>query len=83
MIFTVVWSRPCEQDLAALWVAGPDRTAITTAVAAIDVRLRRDPLSQGESRAGNRRVLFQQPLGVEYVANEDDRMVTVEAVWRY
>jgi hypothetical protein len=83
MIFTVVWSPPCEQDLAALWVAGPDRNAITAAVAAIDSRLRRDPSSQGESRVGNRRVLFEHPLGVTYEVNEDDRLVTIQAVWRY
>jgi hypothetical protein len=83
MIFTVVWSNPCQQDLAALWIAGPDRNAITAAVAAIDARLRRDPANQGESRAEKRRVLFERPLGVTFEVNEDDRLVTIQAVWRY
>ena len=83
MIFTVVWDRSCEQELAHLWVLGPERNAITASVAAIDAKLRRDPLRHGESRSGNRRVLFQKPLAVEYEVEEDDRRVTVHAVWRY
>jgi hypothetical protein len=82
MNFTVEWTDPTQQDLAALWVAGPDRNAITAAANAIDAALARDPLAQGESRRGSTRVMFHAPLGVYYNVNQTTRTVTVWAVWR-
>ena len=42
-----------ERELAQLWVDHPsERNAITAATAALEARLRLDPLALGESRGG-------------------------------
>ena len=65
-----------------LWAPAKDRSAVTAAANRIDVLLRSDPLSCGESRGGSSRVFFVPPLGVDFEVHEDDRLVTVLAVWR-
>ena len=83
MIFTVTWKPTADDELADLWLKGPDRAAITAAANAIDALLRVDPHLQGESRADGTRVLFQPPLGVRFEVNEQDRVVEVLKVWRF
>jgi hypothetical protein len=61
----------------------PDRNAVTAASRAIDVRLGHDPLSQGEAREGNLRILFVPPLAVLFEVELDDCRVTVLDVWHY
>jgi hypothetical protein len=82
MNYTVVWLPSAEQDLAALWINAPDRAAVAAAADAIEVALRRDPLGQGESRAGVARIMFLEPLAVCYDVYEADRRVLVWAVGR-
>jgi plasmid stabilization system protein ParE len=36
MRYTVIWTDPAEQDLAALWMAAPDRKAVTSAAHILD-----------------------------------------------
>ncbi len=83
MNFDVGWVPSVEGDLADLWVHAPDRSEVTDAADAIDRILARNPLSAGEAREGNRRILFVPPLAVYYDVNLDDRKVTVTAVWRW
>jgi hypothetical protein len=83
MKWTVVWRPSPTNDLATIWMATPDRASITQAAHRIDAQLRDDPLNAGESRSGNERVLFEPPLAVSYEVSEDDRLVTVTAVWHY
>jgi hypothetical protein len=72
MRFTVVWKPSALDDLASLWTAA-DR---------IDGELLNDPAAQGESRPGNRRILFVLPLAVVFDVNEPDRVVNVLSVHR-
>jgi plasmid stabilization system protein ParE len=82
MKFAVVWKPGAEQDLAAIWLASPDRKAIGTAVTEIDKALQASPMHFGESReSGTRRIGFQAPLGVQYEVLPDSRRVDVLAVW--
>jgi hypothetical protein len=81
MIFTVVWRSLAQNQLAQLWLNGPDRNAITAAAAAIDAALKRDPLSVGESRSGGERLAFFDPLWVQFAVSQSDRMVTVLDIW--
>jgi hypothetical protein len=83
MNFTVVWRPSALRDLADVWTNAPDRNAVTAASRAIDLRLGRDPLSQGEAREGNLRILFVPPLAVIYQVEPDDCRVTVLDVWLY
>jgi hypothetical protein len=53
-----------ESQLAAIWVAGPNRQAIADAADEIDYLLQHDPHLRGESRAGSQRILIQEPLAI-------------------
>jgi hypothetical protein len=68
--------------LASLWTMFDDRAAIASAADTIDRLLEQDPHSQGESRYGSRRVMFVEPLGVNYEVHEMDKLVRVLRVWR-
>ena len=82
MTYTVVWRPRQKQRLAELWMAAPDRPAITAAADEIDRRLRIAPLDEGESREGAFRVIFIDPLAVKYRVFEDDFVVAIVRVWR-
>ena len=77
MSYTVVWKPSAESQLAHFWTSASDRPAITAAADEIDRLLRQNPLEQGESRSGKRRVLFVPPLAVFFEVHEQDRLVTV------
>ncbi len=66
MIFTVVWKPTATSELADIWLNAEERAAVTAAAHQIDSSLRTDPFAQGESRSGNRRILFIPPLGIDY-----------------
>ena len=55
MRYTVLWSPDAENDLAAIWLAANDRTAVTAAGNQIDAFLHQDAHLQGESRHGRLR----------------------------
>lgn len=83
MKWTVVWQPSAERRLTELWNNGPDRAAITVAANAIDQMLASNPLSVGEARDGNRRIVVVPPLAVYYTVSEPDRLVSVFDVWRW
>ena len=82
MNYTVEWVPSAEQRLAQLWISAPDRQAVTDAANEIDFRLERDPLNEGESRSGVRRLLFVPPLAVYFDVDDDRHEVWVRVVWR-
>ena len=43
MRYTVIWTDPAEQNLAAVWMAAPDRNAVTSAANIVDQLLAEDP----------------------------------------
>ena len=47
MTYTVAWDPDAEQNLAELWLAAPDRAALTAAAAWVDRLLASDPLHAG------------------------------------
>ncbi len=81
MNFTVIWSPAAIRDLAAVWIQAADQPAVTRASEEIDRMLGRDPQYVGESRPGNERVAYADPLGVRFEVVVDDLRVTVGAVW--
>ena len=58
MTFTVVWKPTAERLLTKMWLAAADRQSITNAADTIDALLRSDPLTVGESREGNSRLIY-------------------------
>jgi hypothetical protein len=81
MNYTVLWLPDAEQELAALWLAAPDRKVVTQAANEIDQRLRRNAPNEGESRPDGLRILLVAPLGVLFGVEESRRIVQVVQVW--
>jgi hypothetical protein len=82
-MFTVRWKRVARDRLAELWLAAPDRAAVTQATHHIDQLLCSNPENKGESRDNGRRVLLVPPLGVVFRIRETDRVVEVLRVWSF
>lgn len=82
MRYTVVWTPAAQQDLAAVWLSESDRKAIASAAEMIDRLLARDPETIGEARFDTVRTVAIPPLGVDYEAIVDDRLVYVLSVWK-
>ena len=82
-MFTVRWSKTALDSLAELWLEAEDRTLVTAAVAEIDRTLARDPLTAGESRSEEIRVLFVPPLGVFFEIDDSLDTVRVLRTWTF
>lgn len=83
MRYTVVWKLRAETDLAGIWLAATDRDAVTQAAREIDLALREDAPTKGESRFGNKRILVVPPLAIDFSVVEEDRIVYVLTAWRF
>jgi len=83
MRYTVSWLPGAESELARLWLDEPIRGHIELAANEIDRCLSVNPESEGESRDGNRRILFISPLVVTFKVDQQNRMVQVREVWLY
>lgn len=77
MKFTVTWTPTAEAILTRIWLASRDREAIREATARIETLLANEPLTAGESRSGNYRIVFEEPLAVTYSVWPADRRVKV------
>ena len=79
---TVVWVQDAQNDLAELWLLGPDRDAVTAAAHAIDQEFTDDAPEKGIELSEGLRAYFSPPLRVLYTVREDDRLVEVLRVKR-
>jgi hypothetical protein len=79
MSFQVEWLQAALDELTSLWLQADSaqRRVITQATHAIELRLGSDPLNEGESRPGGRRITFVPPLAVRFCVESDGRTVTV------
>lgn len=82
MKYEVVWNPVAERRLTQLWLASRLRHAIRNAADRIDAELKRNPHACGESRDGDRRVMFVWPLGASFTIDEDQHKVQVISVWQ-
>jgi len=81
MKYTVTWKPDAEAELAAIWNAATDRSAIAQAANKIDHLLATNPAEQGESRTQSIRILFVEPIGIFFDVNDADLLVSVLRVW--
>lgn len=81
MKYTVVYDPAAEAELTRLWLAGPDRKAMTRASDHIDKVLKSDAHIRGTPVAGGRMYL-SMPLAVLFKVSQDDRLVTILQVWK-
>lgn len=82
MTWTVVWRPLPKGRLATIWIDAEDRQAVTDAADEIDALLKTQASEVGESRGQLSRILTVAPLSVFYDVYEDDRLVSIWAVWR-
>lgn len=80
MPYQVEWSSTAEDQLADIWMAAPDPGAVTTATAARDALLARDPLGHGTDLREGLRKLRIVPLTVFYEVHTPHSLVEVSAV---
>jgi hypothetical protein len=78
-MFQVRWQRRALDELTSYWLQADSavRRDITRACEAIDQRLRDDPLNEGESRLGSRRITFEAPLAIVFRVVGSRRTVLV------
>ena len=81
MTYEVIWVAHAEGRLAELWMAAPDRNAITKAAHEIDTALELFPMSAGEHLFDTVREFHDPILSVEFEVDEADRCVYVLDVW--
>ena len=84
-MFTVRWEGTALDELTELWTEADSalRASITLATHQIDQVLQANPLGHGESRPGNRRILFVSPLGITYRIEANGRTVSVLRAWHF
>lgn len=80
MKYTVIWQPKALEELAELWVSASDPAGVTADSNRIDKVLERDPLSYGESRAGDDRLAFEGSLSSYFRVEAQSRHVFVLAV---
>jgi hypothetical protein len=78
-MFTLTWENTALDQLADAYVAADsdERARMAAAVDALNVRLRTDPMSVGESRVGAFRVEFVPRLAILFHVSESDGTVRV------
>jgi hypothetical protein len=80
--YTVIWVPDTVPELAAVWLAAPDRNAVTAASHRLGQDLARDPYATGFPRNSPvNRTAIDLPLGIDYEIIEDDKTVRVLRVW--
>lgn len=80
--YQLVWTTTAEEQLAAVWMAAANRTAVAAAADWLEQRLTRAPLQLGRPRSSSvQRVAYRAPLGVEFEVIEDDKRVVVQGVF--
>jgi mRNA-degrading endonuclease RelE of RelBE toxin-antitoxin system len=80
MNYTIAWLEEAQDQLAAVWMAADDPRAVNDAVEFLERLLRYAPLDQGESRSGDLRIVFSDPIGVLYRVDQDRRTVLIVSV---
>jgi hypothetical protein len=78
--YNVEWTRDAEEEPADIWINAADRQAVTRAEAAIQGRLRVDPLNSGTDVSEGLRRLIVPPLRVYYSVDGTQHQVEVSQV---
>lgn len=82
-MFRVEWRADVQIVLLELWALAERalRSRISRAVIELERRLSIDPLNEGESRVGDVRITFEEPLGISFAVDSTAGVVTVVGVW--
>jgi hypothetical protein len=78
--FKVEWPDDVDDQLAAIWIAAPDRAAVTRAQLAIEYELSFDAPQKGVPVAEGLRKLIVPPRPAYFEVDEQKAVVTVTAL---
>jgi hypothetical protein len=78
--YRIVYRRRAKEKLADVWLNAVDPNAVTAAINEIEAQLRRDPLTAGESRPRQFRLVIEGPIGVLYKVDPQKQRVIVISV---
>ena len=78
--YTVLWAKKAESELATLWLAYPDRQAISDATDRIDATLREDAHTKGWPLPQAIRSVSSGPLTAYFRVDEHDRKAFVDFI---
>jgi hypothetical protein len=81
MRYTVVWTKRATMGLAELWLAADDKASVTAATNLIDRHLAEQPLDQRHEVVRGFGTAVRVPLGVDFVVDVRDGLVTITGVW--
>ncbi len=81
MNYRVQWDVDAFRRLRQIWVRAEEPQSALQAFDAIEHQLRTDAEQQGESRAGDRRILIVPPLGVIFRARPEIGEVMILDAW--
>jgi hypothetical protein len=79
--YTVLWHTDVVNELANLWIAYHDRSALSVAADQIDALLATDAHLKGNLFRIGERTIASGPLSVLFRVDESDRKVMVEGIW--
>ena len=84
-MFNIYRSQAAVMPLREVWEQADEelREAILSASRLVNLRLHEDPHSEGESRDGQTRILFQAPVGVLYEVDEGKKLVNIVRSWAF
>ena len=80
--YRVVWARKALRDLAAIWLAAPDKHAVTQAQATADRWLASDPYRNGQLLAEGLWAVTVVPLRLSFEIDDTRSRVNVTDVNR-
>jgi hypothetical protein len=63
------------------WIESLHQREMTQAIDDLVRQMRTDPLSVGESRESNRRLVLRWPVGMEFEVDDENRQVEVYNFW--
>lgn len=78
--YTVVWLRVASDELGEIWLAAPNRNAVTAASAEIDRELANNATTKGKPLGEGLRAYDAPPLHAVFSVSVPDRKVEVARV---
>ena len=66
MSFRIRWADEAQDTITFLFHGARDRERLDECMSRIDERLRRNPVDESESREGNKRLLIDDALAIEF-----------------
>jgi hypothetical protein len=77
MRFEVVWLRFAHDDLTNIWIKSRSREMLQETLSDLEGKLSVNPISAGESRGGNRRIVFLDEIIAEFLVDVENSKVFV------